>query len=128
MDLGISGLFCQSHCEKNLVTYVFLIVKLWLTLITNFPQVGVISLIYSMKVQMKPIDFPTGTIRVIFDSVQVVGKCYNIKAESITALISVITSTVYIKLDENSSQNSEILQPKHWLFDKSERIRAVGGS
>ena len=75
-----------------------------------------------------PIDFPTGTIRVIFDSVQVVGKCYNIKAESITALISVITSTVYIKLDENSSQNSEILQPKHWLFDKSERIRAVGGS
>ena len=71
------------------MAYVCLIVKLWLTLITNFPQVGVISLIYSMKVQMKPIDFPTGTIRMIFDNVQVAGKHYNIKVESTTALVSV---------------------------------------
>jgi len=63
------------------------------------------------------ISFPSGTVRVVFDNEQVVGKRYTVSLDNPTVPLSVVTSHAYLELDKNSNtQSREELSPKHWLF------------
>ena len=48
------------------------------------------------------IEFPPGTVRVVFDNKQIIGKRYRVKANQSSVPTSVIKSTIYLSIDESS--------------------------
>ena len=65
----------------------------------------------------KPIEFPQGLIRVVFDNGQVIGKRYQVKANQQHVPPSVITS-IYLTIDsDNFIQYGNEFKPSNWMFD-----------
>ena len=65
----------------------------------------------------QPPTFPDGTVHVVFDNEQVVGKRYHVDAEKTKVPLSLITSHVYLMVDRESDiQYREDLKPDHWMF------------
>ena len=70
------------------------------------------------KASAKEITFPSGLVRVVFDNEQVIGKRYRVKANQSNVPSSVISSSIYLSIDESSEiQNIENLKPSYWMFD-----------
>ena len=70
------------------------------------------------KAASAEIEFPPGTVRVVFDNKQTIGKRYRVKANQPSMLTSVITSTIYLPIDESSQiQSDEYFKPSNWMFD-----------
>lgn len=72
----------------------------------------------------KPMRFPDGLVRSVFDNEQLVGKTYRVKSENKISTI-VITSHLYIAIDEkNLTQTEEKYVPSNWLFSKPTDVQA----
>ena len=66
----------------------------------------------------KPIDFPQGLIRVVYDNEQVLGKLCRVKANQQSVPSSVITSNIYLTIEsDNFIQYGKEFNPSNWMFD-----------
>ena len=58
-------------------------------------------------------------MRVVFDYEQIIGKRYRVKANQSSVPTSVITSTIYLSIDESSQmQIDEYFKLSNWMFDQ----------
>lgn len=72
------------------------------------------------KLADKPISFPSGLARAVFDNNQKVGRTYVITGDK-KVPASTMTSHLWLILDEKSKhQENEILMPKNWMWNKSD--------
>ena len=63
------------------------------------------------------ISFPSGIVRIVFDNEQVIGKKYNISVSTSTVKNSVITSSAYLVIQDDSTlQTEKIFSPENWYF------------
>ena len=66
----------------------------------------------------KPIQFPQGLIRVVFDNEKVIGKRYQVKANQQSVPSRVITSNIYLTIDsDNFIQYDNEFKPSNQMFD-----------
>lgn len=64
-----------------------------------------------------PLVVPQGTIRLIFDNEQVIGKRWRVKSGNSKVPMSAITSHVYLSIDKESRiQNAAEFRPSKWMF------------
>ena len=64
------------------------------------------------------IEFPPGTVRVVFNNEQVIGKRYRVKTNQSSVPTSVVTSAIYLSIDESSQmQIDEYFKLSNWMFD-----------
>lgn len=61
---------------------------------------------------------PIGIVKIVFDNEQVVGKEYTVKSDSNVVPMSVVTSHIYVSIDQkNTAQNLIDLKPEQWMFN-----------
>ena len=110
--------------RHNLMTYILSGSKLLVQLNGNSMPGGSYTFIKSAleKNAKEELTIPNGTIRVVFDNEQVVGKKYTVSVDNPTVPISVITSHAYLVYDKNDAcstiQRCESLSPKNWYFEE----------
>ena len=66
----------------------------------------------------KPIEFPQGLIRVIFDNEQVIGKRYRVKVTQQLVPSSIIASNIYLTIASDSFiQCDNEFNPSNWMLN-----------
>ena len=60
--------------------------------------------------------YPEGTVSVVFDNEQAVGKTYTVRRNNMNCPLSVITSFAYLCIDNTNLQNDFSLKPENWFF------------
>ena len=66
----------------------------------------------------KPIEFPQGLIRVIFDNEQVIGKRYRVKVNQHLVPSSIIASNIYLTIaSDNFIQYDNEFNPSNWMLN-----------
>ena len=62
---------------------------------------------------------PNGIVKIVFDNEQVVGKKYTVKSDSNVVPMGVVTSHIYVSIDQqNIAQNLIDLKPEQWMFNR----------
>ena len=84
----------------------------------NLPGLILILPSWLNKAASAKIEFPPRTVRVVFNTEQVIGKRYRVKTNQSSVPTSAITSAIYLSIDESSQmQSDEYFKLSNWMFD-----------
>ena len=117
-----SKLILPMYFQDNLLLYSLTNSKTMVNYCNTFLPSGGYNFLsnWLSKLADKPISFPSGLARAVFDYNQKVGRTYVITGDN-KFPGSTMTSHLWLIFDETSKhQESEILKPKNWMWDKTD--------